>query len=958
MARIDQPSFAAGELSPALYSRSDLAKYQTGVRTMLNWFVHPQGGTSNCPGTAWVGEVIDSAAAGILRPFQFSTADTYVLEFGNLKLRFIRNGGYVLEGAHPITAITQANPGVVTYTGTDPANGDRVYIAAVAGMTQVNGRYFTVSNLNAGANTYEMKDTAGTNVNTSGYTAYTSGGTWARVYTLATPYVLADLPTLKYEQSADTLTLTHKNHAPRKLTRTDHAAWTLSIITFAPTQQPPTGVVSAAAGTTHYYAATAISDDTGEESLQSADAGSSTETSTLTWQALAGCSSYSVYKRKNGVYGFIGTAQKPAGNTVSFTDATIVPDTATTPPQQRNPFGAGTFTGVTITAGGSGYSAPIAALIDNGVTVTTIALGLTANAITSAVPASTGQKIGGTAYIQITDGNGSGAVLQFNFVADGGSIIVGTDGEGNPIYYPTYIFDTVTVVNGGSGYGAGVQVTATFLGTPTDATFSATVVGTAITAVAVTSPGTGRYSDVYNSYPTAVITDSDGTGGILTPTSTPDATVNPGVTTYHDGRQWFASSILKPQTLWGSVSGAFNNMSQSTPTRDSDAITRTLASRQVNDVRHMVSLTQLIVLTGGAEWKISAGAGDVITPAQFVARPQSYNGCSDIRPIVVNDTLLYVPANRKKVRSLQYQWAADSWSGTDLSLLAAHLFEQNSIVDWAYARDPDSICWAVRDDGVLLAFTFLTEQQLYAWSRRTTTNGAFESVCAIQEGDPSAPLGAGETAVYFIVRRTINGQTRRFVERMHSRVFGTIAEAWFLDAALQYDGAAATTIGGLGHLAGEEVWALADGVVRGPLTISATGQVTLPAAAALVTIGKIIPDADLELLDVDGQDNGGKWTGRRKKFNSLTVALKDSANTGLVAGPSGGQGAPPLYAMKPKDPANPLAAVPSTAPALITDFLHQIPAPQWDWHGRVLFRVSNSPLPYTITGVTPDVSIG
>ena len=110
--------------------------------------------------------------------------------------------------------------------------------------------------------------------------------------------------------------------------------------------------------------------------------------------------------------------------------------------------------------------------------------------------------------------------------------------------------------------------------------------------------------------------------------------------------------------------------------------------------------------------------------------------------------------------------------------------------------------------------------------------------------------------------------------------------------------------------------------------------------------------------DIDGQDQGGTWTGRKKKLNHLTVALKNSANTGLVAGPSGGQGTPTLYALKGKDLVNPLAAAPSTAPALITDFMHQIAAPQWDWHGGALFRVSNSPLPYTITGITPDVSAG
>jgi len=947
MAQRTQPSFAAGELSPALYSRTDLAKYQIGVRTMLNWYVHPQGGASNCPGTAWVGEAIDSADAGRLIGFQFSIVQTYVLEFGDLKMRVIKDGGYVLESARTIGAITQANPGAVTSTAHGFSTGDRLYLAGIGGMTQLDGRYVDITV--TGADSFTL------GIDTTGYGAFTSGGTAARLYTLATPYALGELATLKYEQSADTMTLTHKNHAPRKLTRTDHASWTLSTIVFAPAQIAPTGVSSSSAGTSHYYAVTAINDDSGEESLQSADAGSNNETSTLTWAKLSGCSAYSVYKKKNGVYGFIGTAQAPTGgNSVTFTDATIVPDTATTPPQQRNPFGAGAFQSVTIAAAGSGYVAPSGVLIDNGATITTVALTVDGGgAIVTAVPAGTGQRIGANAYIEISDGSGAGAILQLNFTPDGEFIVVGTDTNGEPVYAPTQAISAVTVLAGGSGYHSNAAVHTLYQGAIDygGSVLTPTVSTGAIASVAVTSAGTGRFVDWPGyGFPTVSVTDSTGTGGLLTPVSTPDATVNPGVNTYHDGRQWFASSLQKPQTLWGSVSGAFNNMSQSSPTRDSDAITRTLASRQVNDIRHMISLTQMIVLTGGAEWKISAGSADVITPAQFVARPQSYNGSSDIRPIVSNDTLLYIPPNRKKVRSLQYQWAADTWTGTDLTLLASHLFEANAIVDWAYARDPDSICWAVRDDGVALAFTFLPEQQLYAWSRRTTTGGAFESLCAVQEGD--------ETAVYFIVRRTIGGQTKRYVERLHTRVFGTLAEAWFLDSALQYSGSAATTISGLSHLAGEAVWALADGVVRGPLTVSAAGQVTLPVAASLVTVGKIIPDADLELLDIDGQDQAGTWTGRKKKISHLTVALKNSANTGLAAGPSGGQGAPTLYALKGKDLVNPLAAAPSSAPALVTDVMHQIAAPQWDWHGRALFRVSNSPLPYTITGVTPDVGAG
>jgi hypothetical protein len=119
--------------------------------------------------------------------------------------------------------------------------------------------------------------------------------------------------------------------------------------------------------------------------------------------------------------------------------------------------------------------------------------------------------------------------------------------------------------------------------------------------------------------------------------------------------------------------------------------------------------------------------------------------------------------------------------------------------------------------------------------------------------------------------------------------------------ALQYSGAPATRSPGLWHLIGETVYALADGIVQGPFTVSAAGQVTLATAATVVTVGKIIPDADLELLDIDGQDQAGTWTGRKKKINHLTVALKNSANTGpQVAGPRAGRAATTLYPLKPR----------------------------------------------------------
>ncbi len=197
MAQVTQPSFAAGELSPSLYSRTDLAKYHIGVRTMLNWYVHPQGGASIAPAPHAGRRGDRQRRPGRLIGFQFSTVQTYVLEFGDLKMRVIKDGGYVLETAKTVTAVTKANPGKVTTSGNHGfASGDRLYLAGLGGMVQLNGRYIDITVTSA------TEFTVG--IDTSGFTSFTSGGTAARLYTLATPYPLADLATLKYEQSADT----------------------------------------------------------------------------------------------------------------------------------------------------------------------------------------------------------------------------------------------------------------------------------------------------------------------------------------------------------------------------------------------------------------------------------------------------------------------------------------------------------------------------------------------------------------------------------------------------------------------------------------------------------------------------------------------------------------------------------------------------------------------------------
>lgn len=309
MATIAQRSFAGGEICPALYARVDIVKYATGLRTCRNNYIRRHGGSANRPGTSYTCEVKDSSKRVKLIPFEFNSSQTYMLEFGNLYMRVIRNGA-------PVTV-----SGVAAYNGaTAYVIGDLVVSSSI--------NYYCIQ--------------AGT-----GQTPASSPTYWypltGAIYEIPTPYLEADLPTLNFIQSADVITLVHNNYAPRELARTGHTAWTLSVITFAPSITAPVNLaVSGTDGTADYWVVTSVHGVTFEESLEPTPVGSDTVASsgsprTLTWDAVTGAGSYNVYKKTNGIFGFIGVAVG-----TSFVDNGIEADAEDTPPQARNPFSGST----------------------------------------------------------------------------------------------------------------------------------------------------------------------------------------------------------------------------------------------------------------------------------------------------------------------------------------------------------------------------------------------------------------------------------------------------------------------------------------------------------------------------------------------------------------------------------------------------------------------------------------
>lgn len=254
----------------------------------------------------------------------------------------------------------------------------------------------------------------------------------------------------------------------------------------------------------------------------------------------------------------------------------------------------------------------------------------------------------------------------------------------------------------------------------------------------------------------------------------------PGAVAYVQQRLLLAGSTSEPETVHGSRTGHFKNFTTSVPTQDDDAFSFTMAGRQVNRVRHLLDLGKLITFTTAGEWAIDGDQAGIIKPGEVNPKQYSYNGSTTLPPIVIGGNALYVQARGSIVRDLGYSSESESYRGSDLTVFSAHLFDGYQLIDWAYQQIPHSIVWAVRSDGTLLGLTYVREHQLWGWHRHDFPGGVVENVASVGEGD--------EDAVYLVIKREINGETRRYIERLSQRRVDDIRLATFTDSHLSYDG--------------------------------------------------------------------------------------------------------------------------------------------------------------------------
>jgi len=359
----------------------------------------------------------------------------------------------------------------------------------------------------------------------------------------------------------------------------------------------------------------------------------------------------------------------------------------------------------------------------------------------------------------------------------------------------------------------------------------------------------------------------------------PFATSNdyPSCSAYFQQRKMYANSKNLPQTLWASQTAAPNNFNVSRPLVATDAITLAMDDREVNEIRHLIPMKDLIVLTSNSEWKVNGTDGVFQANPMPAAVIQSAYGSSHVEPVVSGSMVLFVQAGGSVIRDLGYDIMTEGYDGDELSLFSSHLFEGKEVVSMAYAKEPYRLLFVVFNDGTAATMTYNKKQKLCGWTQ-LVTKGTFECVDVVREGL--------EDVAYFVIKRHINEQDVKFIERTRTRIIKDTSQGFLVDCGLSANFVnPVSIISGLDHLEGEKVICNVNGGIIDGLTVE-NGSITLPnnKKASSIVVG--LPyEFELETLNVEGENTQGL----KKIINQVSVKIYNSREDFVFCGADGSE---------------------------------------------------------------------
>lgn len=283
----------------------------------------------------------------------------------------------------------------------------------------------------------------------------------------------------------------------------------------------------------------------------------------------------------------------------------------------------------------------------------------------------------------------------------------------------------------------------------------------------------------------------------------------PVTVAFYEGRLWHAGTEYRPLNIWGSRINNYENMESGD--LDDDAVGFTVDSTMQNMIRWLVGQEVLLIGTSGGEWRLgSSDPADSITPTNPMRpRIQTTYGSKEIQALLLANTILFVDAQGRKVRGAQYIFEKGETGGydaPDYTNMSEHITE-SGIAGMAYQQNPYPILWCWRNDGKTIGMLFEPGQKVWGWFP-LKIDGLVESI-AVESGTP-------EDRIWIIVKRKINGITKRYIEYFMPRDWGDDqADCFFVDSGLSFDGGDAVTITGITNADPGVVTAVAHGFSDG-----------------------------------------------------------------------------------------------------------------------------------------------
>lgn len=888
-----------GEFSPSMDARVDYEKYPAAVSRGFNLLCLPQGGLTFCPGTRYVTKLKNSAAEGALYGFVPTAGRGYVLIFGNANLRFaqaqaemmvadvatvVTNGyfaanivGWTDRSTGTASIAWSAGRMRLTAAGDGYAWAEQAISVAVGDQAKLHVIRFTLSGSYGGTATVQVGTATlgsslykGDNLGLGSHTvSFTPGA--GTVYfqviskslvenlfidnievldnvplELVSPYLSADVTSLRITQSNDVLYIFHPDYAPYKLERRGDYSWSLVKVFFQDGPwlniNPDIDLDDADlivngdfdGGISGWTSAGDFVNYDGEQGVvflrRSGDTGSSLIRQSVTTGAPATLHILHFQIVGSGVISFKVGTSSGSGNIIAETN--YIP---------------GWYT-VSFTPGASPFWIEF-----KGDQKESIVGGL-----------------GGAFSF-----NERANLLQPSAVT-GAAVTVTALGDFRP-FASTDVGRLIRLEWPGREAGWGV-----------------------ITAFSTSQSVTVR---VYRDFGSTTPTESWQMGAWSNTTGWPRAG------TLYQQRLFAANTSNSPQTLWASVSGDFENFRPDTwiegsPTvQDGDALDFTLAATHVSPILWFAGTRRLLVGTATGQWAISS-RGPALTPTDFNAEPQTSVDGADIAPIQIDNVALFVERSKQSVYDIGYNYEVDGFRAADLNILADHI-AGSGIEQIVYQAKPYSMVWARKTDGTLACMTYKREQNVIGWTPVTrAANGA--SIAAIVEAMAVIPGGTATGSqvynsqkrdeVWLLVNRTVQGVTQRYIEVMEGFFIGpnraqyatkalwqaamltAQREAFYVDCGGTYSGVAATNISGATWLEGQTVKVLADGLVVADRVISA-GAFTVPLSVAATTIHYGFGYSwEYRSLKLPYGAQQGSSVGQSKTLTKAVMVLQDSGS--------------------------------------------------------------------------------